>query len=179
MKKRRFDVKQVQRLINVIKIVFFVLIGLVIVLGIINHISLAAGPGEAADTAKALKDWVSELFTASEYLVSVVAVVMIIIAGIVYALDLGGGKQIGLAKDMIISTISGVILFMLASWLLAEIGGPEGLFPPVPLENLTSPSVPSGVGGSWDSSGHYLLNDQLNEQQQSNIWDAFGPDKFK
>ncbi|MBU1092756.1 hypothetical protein KJ836_03775 [Patescibacteria group bacterium] len=54
-------------------------------------------------------------------LVGALAVVVIIVAGIVYAFDLGGGKQAGIAKEMIISAISGVILFILARWLLGEL----------------------------------------------------------
>jgi hypothetical protein len=117
----------------------------VIILGVINNLAFAQGAGEPVGGAADLQSWVDSLFDASRALVAVVAVVMIIVSGIVYALDLGGGKQIGLAKDMIMSTISGVLLFILASWLLNEVGGSGGLFPRQD-SPATNPALPGAAG---------------------------------
>lgn len=105
------------------------MIGLVVVdiaTNILRHNPSLAEDAPAADPVADtdLAGPILEIFTKANLgaLVGVLAVVVIIVAGIVYAFDLGGGKQSGLAKEMIISAISGVILFMLSRWLLIEFG---------------------------------------------------------
>lgn len=121
MKAGRLSATVVKKWARITQIVWLILIGIAIVLMITNQsLSFAQSGGTGADS-NALKDWLKDWIPQLGIFIGLLAVVMVIIAGIVYAFDLGGGKQIGVAKDMIISAISGVILFMLASWLLNAI----------------------------------------------------------
>jgi len=124
MTKQKINWQKVYRGMTISKWVFWGLI-LVFVLAGIMQLVLAAngGPGQPAT----LETLVSSQLLGT--LVGIIAVVMVIIAGIVYAFDLGGGKQIGVAKEMLTAAIGGVLLFMFASWLLLNIGK---LFPKTP-----------------------------------------------
>jgi len=123
MKAHRLDAKTLKKCIRISQIVWLVLVGAAIVLMIMQqNFSFAVEDGEVQNLQAWVMGWSGQL----GILVGLIAVVMVIIAGIVYAFDLGGGKQIGLAKEMIISAISGVILFMLAAWLLGQV---NSLFP--------------------------------------------------
>ena len=95
-------------------IAFFVVVVLAVVLAIVGTMPSAGAVGPVIGEGEPLWGWVKDLYDLSGVIVGILAVVMIIAAGIVYALDLGGGKQIGLAKGMIIDAISGVVLFILA-----------------------------------------------------------------
>ena len=64
--------------------------------------------------------WVDRLQDLAKGLIGVVAVVMIISGGVVYATSQGNPNQIGVARDMIVSAIAGVALFMFATWLLGD-----------------------------------------------------------
>ena len=146
---------------NIVKIAKFVLFGLVvlaiILLLIQNNVSFAQ---EDPDPGKVLYDFVSvNLYPLVGTIIGLLAVFMIIVAGVIYIFDLGGGKQIGLAKEMIVSAISGLLLFIIASFLLGEVnlmfsplndifegtGTEESSAPPLPDEEPIIP--PSGGGG--------------------------------
>ncbi|MFH0912583.1 MAG: hypothetical protein V1807_02925 [Patescibacteria group bacterium] len=144
MKHQKVNLTALKRWVSIGKLMLFISIGLFFILGLINHVSWAAG-----GAISSLEDYIgTSIYAWVGSLVAVIAVVMIIAAGVVYAFDLGGGKQIGLAKDMIISTISGLILFMIASWLLGQI---SVLFPPVGNVDVTTPG--GGAGGVPEFSG--------------------------
>jgi len=153
MKAHRLDAKTLKKCIRISQIVWLVLVGAAIVLMILqqNFSWASAGPGEPViDLQTWVQNWSGDL----GILVGLIAVIMVIIAGIVYAFDLGGGKQIGLAKEMIISAISGVILFMLASWLLNEIGGENGLFPRQNTDTGTADTADSPRTASTPTADH-------------------------
>ncbi len=155
MKAGRLSATVVKKWARITQIVWLILIGIAIVLMITNQsLSFAQDSGTGANS-NAFQDLLDGLMPELGIFVGLLAVVMVIIAGIVYAFDLGGGKQIGVAKDMIISAISGVILFMLASWLLGEI---NELVPP-PKDPLTGSSPTGGSnsaggGGTGNSGGN-------------------------
>ena len=141
MKAKSLNPKMLKKWMRIIQIVWLVLVGLAIILLITRHsFSFAAEGGSVSD----LQDWVMNWSGQLGWLVGLLAVVMVIIAGIVYIFDLGGGKQIGVAKEMIISAISGVVLFMLAAWLLGQI---SSLFPPQGYVDVTTPGGFDGFGG--------------------------------
>ena len=152
MKLPRVNAKSLKKWIRISQIVWLVLVGAAIVLMIMqyNFSQASTGPGEVVDLQAWVQGWSGQL----GILVGLIAVVMVIIAGIVYAFDLGGGKQIGLAKEMIISAISGVILFMLASWLLNEIGGENGLFPRQNTDTGTADTADSPRTASTPTADH-------------------------
>lgn len=133
MKAKFLNPQVLKKWMRIIQIVWLVLIGLAIILLITRHsFSFAAG-GD-------LEEWVTNWSSQLGWLVGLLAVVMVIIAGIVYIFDLGGGKQIGVAKEMIISAISGVLLFMLAAWLLGQV---NSLFPK---QGYVEPTATDGGG---------------------------------
>lgn len=143
MTKTKLTAETLRTSVTTTKWVFFSLVILFIILGIMR-VSLAA---DGTSTALCNGDALCEFFQSSIYpwvqdLVLLIAVVMVIAAGIVYTFDLGGGKQINLAKDMLISAISGLLLFFLASWLLLQL---NGLFPEPPAAGVTGGPPATGL----------------------------------
>lgn len=134
MAKQKFNWQKIHRGAVIARWIFWGLILIFVVVGIIQ-LSLASGSGEPAT----LDELIS--YPRIGELVSIVAVVMVIIAGIVYAFDLGGGRQIGVAKEMLTAAIGGVLLFMIGSWLLGEI---KDLFPaPPPIADIGGVKIAS------------------------------------
>ena len=108
---------------NFAKVSKYVLFGLIILWLILNLIqqNISLAQSESGPVNNELTNLVSTIFDNVGVLIGALAVVMIIIAGIVYLFDFGGGKQIGIAKEMVTYAISGVILFILGAWLLSEV----------------------------------------------------------
>ncbi|MFH1088442.1 MAG: hypothetical protein V1719_01210 [Patescibacteria group bacterium] len=132
-----------------IKLIMVSLVVVDVIANILRHnASLASDPVAPAATID-LTGSILAMFTGPNGanlggLVGVLAVVVIVVAGIVYAFDLGGGKQSGLAKEMIISAISGVILFILAHWLITEMSDLFGTSPTSPGTGASpSPTIPA------------------------------------
>ena len=142
-----------------VKLVMFSLVVVDVVVNLISTKSSFAQPADGSN----LEQQIANIFSTSlPILVGVLAVVVIIVAGVVYAFDLGGGKQSGVAKEMIIAAISGVILFMLARWLLAELNslfGSNASTVAPPGDHLYTPGEdPVGPGIIfWLSAQHYTL----------------------
>jgi len=83
-------------------------------------------PSAGADT---FAGTVCGFYSYAGFLVGGLAVLMVMAAGIVYATSQGqsgGDSGIGLAKNMIVAAITGVLLYMLGNFLL---GSPCGLEP--------------------------------------------------
>lgn len=95
--------------------------------------------GEPGGGAGGFGGWVSGLGGLVAGLIGLLAVIMVIAGGIVYATSQGNPNQIGVARDMIISAIAGVALFMFATWLLGNInslgGGKIGEYFPTIIPN--------------------------------------------
>ena len=127
-----------------IKLTMISLVAVDIAVTIIRNNPSFAQPSGTTPPSIDVVETIATTFGSLGTLVGILAVVVIVVAGIIYAFDLGGGKQSGLAKEMIISAISGVILYMLSRWLLTELGS---LFAPTDLD-LTGGPPPGGTGGS-------------------------------
>lgn len=144
-----------------VRLAFFVFLILALIFVIYSGISLAAGSG--ASTPSSLYDWVYKLLYAVSGLIGVLAVAVITIGGIMYATSAGNQKQISTAKEMIISAISGVVLYILSLVLLGNFAGGQNvtgiigkLFPPPPITNSGSSS--GGNSGSSSGGQYYHTN---------------------
>lgn len=137
--------KTLKKIVKVSKYVFYGLVILTIIFMLIdNNVSFAS----TSDVGDSVYNWVSDSwFNTMNSIVLTLAVFLIIIAGIVYLFDLGGGKQIGLAKEMIVAVISGLLLYFLAAGLLRELSDIFHIDPPV-VENGGDTG-----GGGMDTGG--------------------------
>jgi len=148
MRKRNFQ--KIGRMANQIKWAFFIFLTLALIFVVYSGITMAA-----TGTGTELYTWVSNVRTMVSALIGALALLMILLGGIMYATSAGNPKQISTAKDIIISAISGVALYVLSSMLLGPSATEQGiigkLFPPPPITSSSSSS--GGSGGTQPPLG--------------------------
>ena len=117
-----------------LRILQSVLLILLLVFLIISFIdpSSAAGPGAGGTSFNDLMLTIQNIIGS---IIALMAVFMIVVGGIVYASSQGNSGQMGLGKEIIMSAIGGLLLFMFTLWFLGiNLGIGEGIisrfFPP-------------------------------------------------
>jgi hypothetical protein len=125
MKKGNFQ--KIERMASQIKWAFFIFLILALIFVVYSGVTMAATDSTQIITwASEVRGWVSTLIGA-------LALLMIVAGGIMYAVSAGNPKQITAAKDIIISAIAGVVLYLLSAVLLGGYGSQgiiNKLFPP-------------------------------------------------
>ncbi len=98
------------------KSVLFGLLLLFIIMAFVS-MSLAADPVAGPSTFPAL---VMYLRAAVSYLIGLLAVVMVIVGGVVYATSEGSPDRMKEGREYIIAAIAGVLLYAFSSYLLGQ-----------------------------------------------------------
>ncbi|MBU1083189.1 hypothetical protein KKE14_02005 [Patescibacteria group bacterium] len=127
MKKGNFE--DIEKLASRIKWVFFIFLTLALVFVVYTGFTMAQTSGDP----NSLYTWVVSVRTMVSTLIGALALLMVVIGGIMYATSAGNPKQISAAKDIIVSAVSGVALYILSAVLLGsatEQGIINTLFPP-------------------------------------------------
>lgn len=116
-------IRNAKRWAMLAKVALVVLVLLFVVFSVIYGTpSLAGGAGEGP---LSFPTWVVTIRNSISALIGLLAVVMVIAGGIVYATSQGNPNQIGVARDIIVSAIAGAALYALASMLLGGPGASE------------------------------------------------------
>lgn len=164
MKKGKFE--KIERMAIRIKWAFFIFLALALIFVVYSGITMAA-----TGTGTELYSWVSDLRNKVSTLIGALALAMIIVGGIMYATSAGSPAQIKTAKEIVISAISGVVLYILSTVLLGGSATQQGiigkLFPPPPITNDGSGNKGGSSGGS--SSGGE------EESPRKRLGPGFGP----
>jgi len=113
----------------------FVLFGLLLLFIIMVLISASLAAGSGGVEGVAFPDLIIYLRTAVSYLIGLLAVIMVIVGGIVYATSEGSPDKMKSGREYIMSAITGVLLYALSSYILGQnLGIDEGIisrfFPP-------------------------------------------------
>jgi len=136
--------------------------GLLLIFIIISFIdpSSAASPGAGATS---FNDLMLVLQGVVGGIIGLLAVFMVIAGGIVYATSQGNSGQMGLGKEIIVSAIGGLLLFMFALWFLGSNlgGGIISKFFPVPEIESTSPAPSSRIQEQSDEEFDDAWDDQF------------------
>ncbi len=107
-----------------------------------------AEAADVVDPTAAFSGTICAVYNYAGFLIGGLAVLMIMIAGVIYATSQGEGSGetgIGLAKSMITAVITGVLLYIIGLWLLGPpCGTGQGL-----IGNILNQA---GVGGGSSSS---------------------------
>ena len=88
-------------------------------------------------------------------LIGILAVVMIIAGGIVYATSEGNSDKIKTAKEMVMAAIMGVLLFAFANWLLGG-NAISKYFPVVPMSDLPGYGEEQSSTSNYDADSPYI-----------------------
>ena len=127
MKKGNFE--EIEKMANRVKWAFSIFLTLALIFVVYSGITMAA-----EGTGTELYTWVSNVRSMVSTLIGVLALLMIVIGGIMYATSAGNPKQTSVARDIIMSAISGVVLYILSAMLLGGSATEQGiigkLFPP-------------------------------------------------
>lgn len=117
--------------LRVLQYLFLGLLLIFIIIAFVDPSSAAdpsTGPASFNDFVRAIQDMVGGI-------IGLLAIFMIVVGGIVWASSSGNSGQTGLGKEIIVSAIGGLLLFMFTLWFLGiNLGIGEGIislfFPP-------------------------------------------------
>ena len=141
------DHRKTRKWVKIAKVSLLILIILFVILSLVyGDKLLAAGFADNNSFFNTIKS----LYDALAGLVGLLAVIMIIAGGIVYATSEGEPDKIKTAKEMVMAAIMGVILFAFANWLLGG-NAISKYFPVIPMSELPGYES-SSSGGSYDDS---------------------------
>lgn len=118
--------------LRILQYLFFGLLLIFLIIAFIDP-SSAVAPGGAGATG--FSDMILILQNIVGGIIGLLAIVMVIVGGIVYATSQGSSGQMGLGKEIIMNAIGGLLLFMFTIWFLGKnLGITEGIisrfFPP-------------------------------------------------
>lgn len=173
------DLRKTKKWVKIAKISLLVLIVLFVILSLVYGDQLLAvipapgthSPDYGSDPSllgfaenNSFFNTMKSFYGALAGLIGLLAVVMIIAGGIVYATSAGDSDKIKTAKEMVMAAIMGVLLFAFANWLLGS-NAISKYFPIIPMSELPGyqegsssphydlPPPPGSVPGEDGSSG--------------------------
>jgi len=122
---KKFDHIKARRWIKIAQVVFGVLIVVFILIAVLygKNPSMAGDPG---GSAVSFPELMTALLDKMSLMIGTLAVVMTIAGGVVYATSQGNPNQMNVGRDLIISAISGLALYVFATFLLGDIRGAGG-----------------------------------------------------
>ena len=141
--------------LRILQYLFWGLLLIFLIIAFIDPSSAATTPGAGSTT---FNDLMMVLQGTVGGIIGLLAVFMVIVGGIVYATSQGSSGQMGLGKEIIVSAIGGLLLFMFALWFLGgNLGGGiiSKFFPPpvIEIEEDSSSGDFEGFGGGSANPG--------------------------
>ena len=161
------DHRKVRKWVKIAKISLLVLIILFVILSLVYGDKLLAvipdptnyfNPDYGAQPGfnNSFSNTIKSFYDSLAVLIGLLAVIMIIVGGIVYATSEGNPDRVKTAKEIVLAAIMGVLLFAFANWLLGG-NAISKYFPVIPMSELPGYSEEGQSSASdYDADSPYI-----------------------